>query len=169
MPHRLAMSAVAAVALCGLAATRAAELSAECKPVFAAVEKSLQIDHTTVSTRGADTLHGVTVGGAMWLQVGGGSWRKSSMTVQDNLAQSRENLKNAKEYTCKSAPDSVVDGIPVTNWATRTVNDDTTIETRIAIAKGSGLVVSVENRRSGEGSTSNVVSKYGYGNVKAPI
>src|ERR1022692_4112065 len=107
MLNRLAMPAVAAAALCGLSAARAAELSAECKPVFAAMEKSLQVDHTAVTTRGADTVRGVTVGGAIWLQVGG-SWRKSAMTAQDTIANSRENLKDAKQYTCKSAPDSVI-------------------------------------------------------------
>jgi hypothetical protein len=159
--------ALAALALCALKTVSAAELSAACKPVFAAMEKSLQANHTTTTTHGANVMRGVTVDGTLYLQVGG-AWRKSPISVQDNLAMSRENLKGAKEYTCKALPDSVVDGTPVTNYATHTVSDDAVIDSLVAIAKGSGLAVSVENRRTGDAGA-DMVTKYAYGNVKAPI
>ena len=165
--HVRPIFALAALALCTLTAVRGADLSADCKPVFAAMEKSLQVNHATTSTHGADVVHGVTVDGTVYLQMRG-AWRKSPISVQDNLAMSRENLKDAREYSCKALPDSVVDGTPVANYATRTVNDDTVIDSRIAIAKDSGLAVSVENRRTGE-TGGDVVTKYSYGNVKAPI
>jgi hypothetical protein len=159
--------ALAAIGLCALTSARGADLSADCKPVFAAMEKSLQANHTTTTTHGADVMRGVTVDGTLYLQIGG-AWRKSPISVQDNLAMSRENLKSAREYTCKALPDSVVDGTPVANYATHTVNDDAVIDSRIEIAKGSGLAVSVENQRAGEHG-GGLVTKYSYGNVKAPI
>ncbi len=159
--------ALASLALCALTAARAAELSTDCKPVFAAMEKSLQADHTTTTTHGADVMRGVTVDGTLYLQIGG-AWRKSPISVQDNLAMSRQNLKDAKEYTCKALPDSVVDGTPVANYATHTVSDDAVIDSHVAIAKGSGLAVSVENRHTGHAGA-DMVTKYGYGNVKAPM
>ncbi len=162
--HTVALSSLA---LCALTAARGAELSAGCKPVFAAMEKSLQVNHTTTTTHGADVMRGVTVDGALYLQIGG-AWRKSPISVQDNLAMSRENLKDAKEYTCTALPDSVVDGTPVANYATHTVNADAVIDTRLSISKASGLAVSVENRRAGE-TGGGLVTKYGYGNIKAPI
>lgn len=159
--------ALAVLALCTLPAARGAELSANCKPVFAAMEKSILANHETTTTRGAEILHGVTVDGAVYLQVRG-AWRKSPISAQDNIAMSRENLKDANEYSCKALPDSVVDGTPVANYAAHTVNDGAVIDTRVAVAKGSGLAVSVENRLSGD-TAGAVVTKYSYGNVKAPI
>ena len=154
-------------ALCALPHAQGAELSGDCKPVAAAMEKSVQADHATTTTRGADTMQGITVGGAIYVQARG-AWHKSPMTVQDNLAMSRENLKDAKEYSCKALPDSVVDGIPAANYATHTVNGDTVVDSRIAIAKATGLAVSVENRLSGDANAV-MVTHYRYGNVKAPI
>ena len=167
MPIRSTAFAVAACALAASTSARAAELSTDCKPVFAAMEKSIQANHTTITTRGADVLHGVTVDGAVYMQVGG-AWRKSGISAQDNIAMSRENLKAAKEYSCKALPDSVVDGTPVANFATHTVNDDVVIDTRVAVAKGTGLAMSIETRRPGD-PRGDVVTRYGYGSVKAPI
>ena len=166
VPSAVLAIAVAATGLAG--ASRAAELSAECRPIVAAIEKSLHTDHSTVASHGANTVHGVTVNGTTWLQMDG-TWRKSPMTVEANIAMSRENLKGARSYTCKSLPDSVVDGKPVANWATHTVADDVTADSRIAIAKGSGLVVSVENRHSGDAGPADIVTHYDYADVKPPI
>ena len=162
--------ALAPFVLVGLAApgAGAASLSADCKPVFAAMEKTLLSNHTTVTTRGSETLRGVTVDGTTYLQVNG-AWRKSPFTPQDNVTQSRGNLKDAKEYTCKPLPDAVVDGTPVVNFATHTVgSEDDIIDSRIAISKATGLAVSIENRRGADGAAS-YMTRYGYANVKAPM
>ena len=151
----------------GAAAAHGAELTAECRPLMAAMEKSIQTDHTTTTTHGAQVMKGVTVGGAIYVQ-SHGAWVKSPITVQDNLAMSRENLKDATEFSCKLLPDSVIDGTPVTNYATHNSSPDTVMDSRIAIAKGTGLAVRVENRPADDpGGT--MVTTYSYGNVKAPI
>ena len=163
--------ALASLALCALTAARGAELSADCRPVMAAMEKSLLADHAAISTHGSSTSHGITVDGAVYLQVGG-AWRKSPWTAQSVIAQSRENLKDATSYTCKALPDSVVDGAPVTNYLARTVSDDATVDTTVAIAKATGLVVSVDNRQAGAsaaGTPEDIVTRYTYGKIKAPI
>jgi hypothetical protein len=163
---RLALAAVVLVA--GLIAqARAAELAGDCKPVFAAMEKTLRANHTTTSVHGAETIRGVTVDGVAWVQIKG-AWRKSPIGVQQNIDMTRENLKDAKAFTCKPLPDAVVDGTPVANYATHTVTDDGTQDTRIAIAKSTGLAVSVENRNPGEPG-SDLVTRYGYSGVKAPM
>jgi hypothetical protein len=158
--------AVAALSLPGT--SRAADLSAQCRPIVAAMEKSLQTNHGTTATHGTDTVHGVTVDGTTWLQVRG-EWRKSPLSVQANIAMSRENLKEATSYTCRALPDSVVDGKPVANWATHTVVDAITADSHIAIARSTGLVVSVENRHAGETGPADIVTHYDYANVKAPL
>ncbi|MCK9686643.1 hypothetical protein [Scleromatobacter humisilvae] len=167
MPIRSTALALAAAVLATSTTPRAAELSGDCKPVFAALEKSIQANHTTTTNRGTDVLHGVTVDGAVYIQVRG-AWRKSEISARDNIAMSRENLKDASEFSCKALPDSVVDGTPAANYATHTVNDDVVIDTRIAIAKGTGLALSVVTRLPGGGG-GDVVTRYAYGNVKAPI
>ena len=166
VPSTVLAVAVAAAGFAG--ASRAAELSAECRPIVVAIEKSLHTDHHTVASHGANTVHGVTVNGTTWLQMDG-TWRKSPMTVEANIAMSRENLKAARSYACKALPDSVVDGKPVANWATHTVVEDGTAHSRIAIAKGTGLVVSVENWHAGETGPPDIVTRYDYANVKPPL
>jgi len=168
MRSRALVPFLLALASAASAASGAAELGADCKPPFSAMEKSLQADHTTVTTHGGDTMRGVTLGGQTWLQVHG-AWRKSPVTPQQNIAMTRENLKDAKQFSCKALPDAVVDGTPVAVYATHTVSgDDDVMDSRVAVARSTGLVVSVENRQGGE-ATASLVTRYAYGNVKAPM
>jgi len=159
---------VLAAASCLAAASGAAELSPECRAIVIALEKSLHTDHRTTSTHGKDTVHGVTVQGTTWLQVDGG-WRKSPMTVEANIAMSRANLKDARSYTCKALPDSLIDGKPVANWATHTVVEDGSADSRIAIAKGTGLVLNVENWHAAPTGPADIATRYDYVNVKPPL
>ena len=119
MPRRRAVLAMSVLAGAMVLDAGATGLSADCKPVFDAMEKTLLSNHTTVTTRGSETLRGVTVDDTMYLQING-AWRKSSFTPKDNIEQSRGNLKDAKAYTCKALPDAVVDGVAVANFATHT-------------------------------------------------
>ncbi len=167
MHARCAALVLATLALFAATPARGVDLSDDCRPVLAAMEKSVQVDHATVSTHGLEIVRGVTAGGVNYLQVHG-AWRRSPLSVQENLAMSRENLKDAQEYTCKALPDSIVDGTPVANYATHTVSDATVVDSRISIAKSSGLAVSVENRHSGDAGA-DMVTRYTYGNVKPPM
>ncbi|MEP7063331.1 MAG: hypothetical protein ABI881_13125 [Betaproteobacteria bacterium] len=105
----------------------------------------------------------------MYVQVRG-AWKKSPITVQAAIARSRENLKQAKEYSCKPLPDSVVDGVAVANFATHTISDDASIDGIVAIDKRSGLAVRVENNlRTGAATAPHYVTQYSYRSIKAPI
>jgi hypothetical protein len=108
--------ALAARAAGSFAPAHAAELAGDCKPVFAAIEKTLRANHTTTSVHGAETIRGT----------------------------------------------------PVANDATHTVIDDGTQGTRIALAKSTGLAVSVENPNPGD-PCSDLVTRYGHSGVKAPM
>lgn len=146
----------------------AAELSADCKPSVAAMEKTLMADHTTVTTHGGDTMRGVTLRGQSWIQARG-EWRKSPITPQETLVMAHDNLKDAKQFSCKALADAVVDGTPVAVYATHTVSgDDDVMDSRVAVARSTGLVMSVESRAGGESAPS-LVTHYGYANVKAPM
>jgi hypothetical protein len=131
------------------------------------MEKSMLADHNTVTIMAGKTLHGVTVGGVNYIEVDG-AWRKSPLSPQDSLARSRGNLKNAKSYTCSSLPDSVVNGVPVANYAARTVTADDTVESKISVSKATGRTVQVEND-SKTVKDAHYVTQYTYDNVKAPL
>ena len=145
-----------------------AELSTVCKPLFATMEKSLQADHASTTTRGNDTIKGITVGGVNYLQIGG-VWKKSPMSVQENLEQSRTNLKNAKEYTCKPMPDSIAGGATVANYSIRTVGEYAVVDTVIAIDKRTGMPVSVSSDIKSDGTSNHYVTQYSYSGIKAPM
>ncbi|MEO8848823.1 MAG: hypothetical protein ABI440_09385 [Casimicrobiaceae bacterium] len=160
-------AALSALFLC--APTFGADLSVACKPVLASMEKTIAIDHATTTTAGTETVKGVTVGGSMYFQ-SRGTWRKSPMTAQAAIAQSRENLKNAKEYSCTPLPDSVVDGVAVANFATHMVSDDATNDGAVAIDTRSGLAIRVENNlKTGAANAPHYVTQYTYGGIKAPM
>ena len=164
MAIKLALWAALAVAS---GSASAVELSAECKPLFDAMEKTIRSDHSTTTVREGNTIQGVSVGGTMYVQIQG-AWRKSPMSVQDVLAQTRENLKNAKEYRCQRGADAIVDGTPSTIYKTHTVSEFGSGDATVAIAKGSGLAVQVENTMTGEANM-RFVTRYSYVNVKPPM
>lgn len=165
----MAMRHLIAVAAFGLFGPAfGAELSSACKPVLASIEKTLATDHVTSSTQASSTVQGITVGGVLYVQVRG-AWRKSPATAQGIIAQSRENLKDAREFACRPLPDSIVDGVPALNIATHTVSEDGDNEDgTVAIDKRNGLTVRVESHLNG-GPDARHVTHYTYGNVKAPL
>ena len=166
--HRLRLALAAFIlAAFPLASCLAAEISPECKPVIEAMEKTLRANHTTTSTHGSETVHGVTVDGVAYLQIKG-AWRKSPISIQENIDMSRENLRDAKAFICKVMPDTAVDGRPASTYVTHTITDDGTQDGRIAVDKATGLALSVENRNPGEPAL-DLVTHYGYADVKAPM
>jgi hypothetical protein len=147
--------------------TWAAELSAACQPLVAAMEKSLLADHNTATIRAGKISHGVTIGGVNYIEVSG-AWHKSPMSPKDLIAQSRENLKDAKGFTCSTLPDSIVNGVPVSNYAARTVTEDDTTDNKISISKAMGRLVQVENDSKND-ENAHYITQYTYDGVKAPM
>jgi hypothetical protein len=154
-------------AIAGTAAV-AADLGPSCLPILKAMTKTLQSDHSTVTQDGSHTSTGITAGGANYLQMQG-KWIVSPLSPQDNLKRSEENLRNAKVYTCQALPDSVIDGVPVANYRTRTESANGVVDSTVSIAKGSGLAIRVENSMdSGGGAKASYVTRYGYTGIHAP-
>jgi hypothetical protein len=149
------------------ATAAAAELAGDCKPVWAAMEKTMRADHTASTVRDGTTIQGVTAGGVNYVQIRG-AWRKSPMSVQDVLAQQQENLKDAREYRCQRIGNSTVGGAPVTLYKTQTVNDSSTGESTIAISRSDGLAVQVDATIKGDVNM-HFVTHYGYGHAKPPM
>jgi hypothetical protein len=156
---------VAALAVAGTGAC-AAELAGDCKPVFAAMEKTILTDHTMSIVRNGVTSQGVMAGGAIYVQYKG-AWHKSPISAQDMIAQEHENLRNAKAYRCQRVGDSTVDGVPVAVYRTHTETDSATDDGTVAISR-EGVAVQVVGDMKGDANL-HFVAHYGYGNVKPPM
>jgi hypothetical protein len=144
----------------------AAEPSPACAPILKAMAKTLASDHATFTQIGDRKANGITASGVSYLQIDG-VWKTSPLTPKENQAMSDENLKNAKSYVCQPLPDSIIDGVAVTNYHTRTENDGEVVESKIAISKASGLAVQVENQMAGD-YNSHYITRYTYTAIHAP-
>jgi hypothetical protein len=146
----------------------AAEPGPVCTPILKAMAKTLQADHVSLTQSNGQSMNGITAGGVNYLQIEN-VWKVSPLSPKDNQSRSDENLRNAKTYVCESLSDSVVDGVPVANYRTRTETEDVVVESRIAISKVSGLAIEVDNvLASGGSSKSHYSTRYSYSGVHAP-
>ena len=146
----------------------AAEPGPACAPILSAMAKTLEADHATVTQSNGLTSKGITAGGVNYLQIDN-VWRVSPLSPRDDQARSAENLRNAKAYVCQSLPDSSIDGVPVTNYRTRTETEDAVVESKISISKISGLAIEVDNGlTAGEGNNSHYSTRYTYTGIHAP-
>lgn len=145
----------------------AAEISAACKPLLSAMQKTVLSDHTATSTQGGTTVKGITVGGVTYLQMHG-KWITSKYTPQDAQKQSEENLREAKLYTCEKIADSTIDGVAVDNYRAHSESEDATTDSTISIAKSSGLAVRVDSDIDVGSVKHHYTTNYSYTNVRAP-
>jgi|SRR5450631_1480923 len=145
----------------------AAEPGPACAPILKAMAKTLMADHASLTQSNGQTMKGITAGGVNYLQIEN-VWKVSPLSPKDNQSRSDENLQNAKTYVCQSVPDSIIDGVPVANYRTRTETEDAVIESKIAISKASGLAIEVDNDLAGEGNKSHYSTRYTYERIHAP-
>jgi hypothetical protein len=146
----------------------AAEPGPICTPVLKAMAKTLQADHASLTQSNGQSLRGITADGVNYLQIEN-VWKVSPLSPKDNQSRSDENLRNAKTYVCESLADSVVDGVPVANYRTRTESEDAVVESKVAISKASGLAIEVDNDLiSGQRTKSHYSTRYSYMNIHAP-
>lgn len=146
----------------------AAEPGPACAPILKAMAKTLVADHATLTQSDGRTSNGITAGGVSYLQIGN-VWKLSPLSPRDNQARSDENLRNAKSYVCQSLPDSIIDGVAVTNYRTRTQTEEAVVESKISISKSSGLAIQVDNDvDAGEGNKSHYTTRYSYTGIHAP-
>jgi hypothetical protein len=146
----------------------AAEPGPACAPILKAMAKTLVADHASLTQSNGHSMNGITAGGVNYLQIEN-AWKASPLTPKDNQSRSDENLRNAKTYVCQSLPDSIVDGVPVANYRTRTETEDAIVESKIAISKVSGLAIQVDNDLTADGIIkSHYSTHYSYTGVHAP-
>ena len=178
MPHRPRLSPSLLVAMCLAtlpAAARAQTVSAECKPLLDAQRKEITTPHHAYSTQSpagqrARKTTGETIyaGGANYLFYKG-KWMRSPLTMQMQLDQMQENIKNAKVLSCRREGEESVGGVAAVVYTTHTENEDTKADARHWVAKSSGLLLRTEEDiDTGDGDRRHVSVRYEYTNVRPP-
>jgi hypothetical protein len=141
---------------------------AACQPVSAAMTKLFTTDHSNATTAGGIVNQGITAGGVMYIQVKG-AWRKSPLTAQAMQKQEEENIRNAKNYSCKALPDETVNGVPASVFTIHSETDAGVDDGKIWIGKANGLPLKTEDDLTVMGSKNHISIVYGYANIHAPV
>ena len=148
---------------------------ASCKTSLDAALKTAATPHhayTTTAMPGGknQVAEAIAANGKNYVLVGG-SWRASPMSVADLVKQEKENVDSAKVYTCKAIRDEAVSGQATTVYQVRTETEGLKSDGQVWVAKGTGLVMRVEQDMDTGGDASSKMhmsTKYDYSNVKAP-
>ncbi|MDQ2931280.1 MAG: hypothetical protein M3Y05_10750 [Gemmatimonadota bacterium] len=167
---------VIATSLVFAATARAQKDVAACKPVFDAMFKVYTVPTHSVGTmlesaKGAKptTIESIRTTTATYVKIDG-KWRKVPMTQVAAIAQEKENIENAKAYSCKPLRQESVNGVSATVYAITTASEDDRSAGQIWIAKGSGLVLRQDTDTGLDDPTSKMHMSltYDYSNVQAP-
>jgi hypothetical protein len=149
-----------------------ATMPAECQPMLAAGEKQFTVpSHAMMTTTGMGpaTMNSevVNIDGVMYLKVME-HWMKSPMSSEQVAKQAREKMAAGKT-SCKQLPDESIDGVSANVYSSHTDMDKGSTDSRVWVAKSTGLPLKseVEMTMSG-GKKSHVSVKYDYEHVKAP-
>jgi hypothetical protein len=146
-----------------------------CRPLLDAERKTITTPHhvrtTETSARAGQkerTTEGITTSGAIYVQYDG-KWRRSPATPKQMLARMDTNLTTATTYSCTRVSDEPEAGTAATVYTAHTENEGVKADTRVWVAKGSGLVLRTEqDMDTGGGDKVHRSIRYDYTNVQAP-
>ena len=158
------------VAMASVAADVEAQKSPACQAVFASAQKVITTEHLATADMGdGKTSQAIMAGGVNYVNVRG-KWQRSPMSPQEHLQLEKENIQNAKVYTCEREADAVVDGVPVTVWRVHSETEDTVADGKMSIGKSTGLPVTMdEDIKVGPGTIRHVSTHYSYDAIRAPM
>lgn len=165
-----------AISLVFAATAEAQKDVAGCKPVFDALFKIYSVPTHSIGTRlesgkGAKpvTMESIRTTTATYVRIDG-KWKKVPMTQAAAIARKKENIENAKAYSCKPLRQESVNGVPATVYAITTESEEDKSAGQIWIAKGSGLVLRQDTDTGLDDPTSksHMSLTYDYSNVQAP-
>jgi hypothetical protein len=171
--HRLIAAAFCIPVIANL--THAQTIPAACRSLIDAERKTIATANHSYSTRAAAgpgqktrTVEAITVGGVIYVEYNG-KWKRSPATPARMLAQMDSNLATTRNFSCAHVGDESVAGTAASVFTTHTDNEGVKADTRIWVAKGSGLVLRVEDDQdTGGGDKAHVSIRYDYTNVRAP-
>ena len=154
----------------------AARAQGDCKPVYDAVDKLTTVPSHAYQTETNPARPGSDAGGAELISTGGavyvmmkGKWKKSPMSMADVHKQEEENLKTAKNISCKHLRDESVKGESAVVYSAHTETEDTKADAQMWISKSKGLLLRQEEDVDiGGGDERHMSIRYEYTNVQAP-
>jgi hypothetical protein len=165
---RLRSAALMLGACAALAASRpAAAQTADCKPVNDAMLKATTTPHhATEAVRKTET---IVADNTTYVLIKG-AWRKSPMTPQEQAEQERENIRNAKVYTCTKLRSETVNGVVATAYKVHSETPDVGNSDGIVwIAPSLGLPVKTEEDITPSvGPKMHISITWDYTNIHAP-
>lgn len=153
---------------------RAQKDVASCKTSLDATLKTAATPHhayttTTMPGGKSQVVEAIMVNDKNYVLVRG-RWIASPMSVADLAKQERENIDSATVYTCHPVREETAGGQAATVYQVRTENAGVKSDGQVWVAKGTGLVMRVEEDIDTGDATSKMhaSTKYDYSNVKAP-
>jgi hypothetical protein len=152
------------------AAPAFAQTSAACRPVTEAMLKVATTPHHTAAASGSsDASETIVVDNATYVKVKG-AWRKSPMTPQAQLEQEKENIKNAKVYTCQLLRTESANGMATNVYKVHSETEDVGVsDGTVWVAASLGLPVRSEADFTTVGSKMHMTITWDYANIHAPI
>lgn len=170
---RLTLAACCVVAI--PARVRAQKVPAGCQQLIDAERKMITTPHHVLTTEAparagepGRTSEGISTTDAIYIQVRG-AWKRSPWTPKQALAQMDTNLTTGTAFSCIRVGDESVAGATATVYTAHTENAGRKSDTRIWVAKGSGLVLRIEeDLDTGGGEKRHRSTRYDYANVQAP-
>jgi hypothetical protein len=154
------------------AATAQTPVPPECKPMLTAGEKQFTVpSHAFMTTTGMGPAPNhsevININGATYVKVRD-NWMKSPRSSEQLAKQSKEQIANARSYSCKQMPDDVVGGVAASVYSSHTEMGQGATDTQVWVAKSTGLPLKSEVDMNLSGRKSHVSVRYEYGNVQAP-
>ncbi|HEY5037399.1 MAG TPA: hypothetical protein VII74_09735 [Chthoniobacterales bacterium] len=167
-------SLLAAAGLCVAAAQtlRAASIDdPSCKVLLDATAKMEHTDnhqYVTIDRNGAKDIEGesIQVGDTSYIKVGD-AWKVSPLNPKDPAEQRKENIRNAKVFTCKYERDEMVDGEAAAVYKTHQESEDVIADAELWISKSRGLVL--KEVVSHPDDKQSIVVRVDYTNVQKPV
>lgn len=151
---------------------RAASLDdPSCKAVLDATAKMEHTDnhqYVAIDRNGAKEMEGesIQVGDTSYIKVGN-DWKVSPLSPKDSAEQRKENIRDAKVFTCKYERDEAVNGEPAAVYKTHQESDEVNADAELWISKSRGLVLKeVVNHPDDKQS---IVVRIDYSNVQKPV
>jgi len=142
-----------------------------CKIVFDAGKQLTATPHhvyeVETSSRGKRSSEQISTQGSIYVTVGG-KWRKSPMNVQQLQKQEDENIRNARNASCRYLRDESVGGQPAEVYSTHSETTGAISDTVVWLAKGSRRVLREEEDMNAGGDKMHWSIRVDYTNVAAP-
>ncbi len=148
---------------------------AACKPVMDAMVKMHSVPSHSFDTsaalsgKGTETNETITTRDAMYVRIDG-RWTRSPITPQHMADQERENIRNAKTYTCKRLHDASVSGVSATVYAVHSESEYGVSDGRLWVARSTGLPVYllIDLGTGDAGNKRRMAMHFDYAHVRAP-